>query len=711
MNLFDDFRDALYPATLIDLFQKDEGNEGLNLLKSFMEAFHYKNHAGMVLIYDTPEVDEKGRAILKRIYPSDEMEARKSGNFNPFCAHFRERPEWNQLCEDCDDRHARQILGKPADGKNHTDDSLKIATGRVGQYPCHMGVYDMTFPIVLAGKIKAVICGGQKIQRPGATNLRDRSSASKQEQDPERGSGNWLQKLLTPRNPPSCLKSPLPIENSLKECDTPQLRVMEGRLDQLLRKAGFSDELRTAEKIRLLDIAIGVAEPEARVNAFRESFESLGKSLQKIIDALYQVRVDAARAVALVKVDEFLASGVNEPSDEIHEFDEQRKSRVLHQIPVILDELEEFLSPSSLWLLVRNGSDYEALAASSVAKGQKAPKLRAQSVFEIDAEQFIEPKENTSLYKEIIASTGWISQLGALCRLKPLNSVADSMSLVLYVRPAIRPELREFLIKCFKSMSFVNELMDLYEQMHYQAVTTAKRMAFLGHHLKTPFQTIFTRTWELSEHSDFSPIGITQLRGLIQSIDSKSREIYSDVLALQTEKFKVKETFDFRELLEHLISDASGSAREKQLEFDLRVFNDFRPKVKAIKAKVRIPISAILDNAIKYSWNNRVIRIFLRESKNTGQLMLTIQNIGEGFTPEYLSRLFVFGARGTESKRHGFGLGLAHAKGYIEETGGTIEIRSQPESTSEPETANVSPSKTPPHIVSVIITIPAICAK
>lgn len=143
------YENAIKPLSLIEAVPKE-------VLRSQMQGFFYGLRAGVVLMYDEG-ADADGQLVLKRLEPVDDVQpsATKtdqwrglSANYNPFCAKFREKPERNVMCEDCDAVAARyEFQGR--------DSGIR--------YRCHMGLVDMTMPIKIDGKVRGVLFGGQKI--------------------------------------------------------------------------------------------------------------------------------------------------------------------------------------------------------------------------------------------------------------------------------------------------------------------------------------------------------------------------------------------------------------------------------------------------------------------------------------------------------------------------------------------------------------------
>jgi len=88
----------------------------------------------------------------------------------------------------------------------------------------------------------------------------------------------------------------------------------------------------------------------------------------------------------------------------------------------------------------------------------------------------------------------------------------------------------------------------------------------------------------------------------------------------------------------------------------------------------------LIDNAMKYSRKDPVIRIVTRSTSETIQVMISDNGIGIG--KEYLGKIFDKFFRVPTGNVHdvkGFGLGLSYVKKVIEQHQGTISVSSEPD--------------------------------
>ena len=101
--------------------------------------------------------------------------------------------------------------------------------------------------------------------------------------------------------------------------------------------------------------------------------------------------------------------------------------------------------------------------------------------------------------------------------------------------------------------------------------------------------------------------------------------------------------------------------------------------IRADVPKIQQVLVNLLANAIQHSPQKTTVRLSV--TRGAGELIFSVQDEGEGLTPEQQSRLFVPFARAGTRKTAGersSGLGLAIARQIVETHGGRIWIESQP---------------------------------
>ncbi len=105
-------------------------------------------------------------------------------------------------------------------------------------------------------------------------------------------------------------------------------------------------------------------------------------------------------------------------------------------------------------------------------------------------------------------------------------------------------------------------------------------------------------------------------------------------------------------------------------------FPENLPRVKADPIRVERIIYNLLENAVKYSPEKSVIRVFARKEKK--MIVTGVADNGIGISREDQTRLFELFERLGRDKAQGLGLGLVVCKRLVEAQGGQIHVESEP---------------------------------
>ena len=299
--------------------------------------------------------------------------------------------------------------------------------------------------------------------------------------------------------------------------------------------------------------------------------------------------------------------------------------------------------------------------------------------------------------------------------LKPISTLTYATSEVkkgnldVSVQPKGNDEL-SLLSKSFNSMvqsiknyikkqhQLTSELKGLNEQLQYKDRLKDQFINIAAHELRTPIQPILGLTEVIRSRSaasathkqdeEFLEIIIRnakRLRGLSEKILDISK-IENRILRLD------KERFDINERLRDMINDIKS--KEDEIEIILA-----KPKVDPVIVdadRIRIDevISNLLTNAVEstknsvssgtsvYDQHGNAITVFTTiksnqgynnkdniNSKNGGEVIVSIRDRGTGIDPEIQDKLFTIFV--TKSEK-GSGLGLFISKGIVEAHGGKI---------------------------------------
>jgi len=159
-----------------------------------------------------------------------------------------------------------------------------------------------------------------------------------------------------------------------------------------------------------------------------------------------------------------------------------------------------------------------------------------------------------------------------------------------------------------------------------------------------------------------------KLEFLIQSLTKMSR-LESNIITVNPQSKKVvpfvKETLSFME----------AAAKKKQLVWEFGASNETCTAMFDSKW-TREALENILDNAVKYSFENSTIRVFVEEYGL--YVSISVKNEGIGISEKESSRIFERFYRSEKVlQKEGVGLGLYLAREILQRENGYIEVRSE----------------------------------
>ena len=132
--------------------------------------------------------------------------------------------------------------------------------------------------------------------------------------------------------------------------------------------------------------------------------------------------------------------------------------------------------------------------------------------------------------------------------------------------------------------------------------------------------------------------------------------------------------FDVNSIIKHTIETFEGTCKKKRIQFQL-TFSAETCSVKADKSKIGQVIYNLVDNAIKFSHENSVIYISVREKGE--KAYISVKDNGSGIPKESLDKIWdrfykSDASRGRDKK--GSGLGLSITKEILQAHNETIDV-------------------------------------
>lgn len=195
-----------------------------------------------------------------------------------------------------------------------------------------------------------------------------------------------------------------------------------------------------------------------------------------------------------------------------------------------------------------------------------------------------------------------------------------------------------------------------------------------SHELKTPLSVISANLDVLE-----AEVGENKWSNYIKSELKKMSTLIKDLLYLaksdQIKNNLQKTEFDLSRSILSLVLPFEAKVFESGKFFEIDVQENV--KLNGIQSQIEQIVMIFLDNALKYSNHNGLIKLKLKTSGN--KKIITVYNTGEGIPLDKQKLIFERFYRLDDSRNRetgGFGLGLAIAKKLIENHNGKITLNS-----------------------------------
>jgi two-component system sensor histidine kinase VicK len=230
----------------------------------------------------------------------------------------------------------------------------------------------------------------------------------------------------------------------------------------------------------------------------------------------------------------------------------------------------------------------------------------------------------------------------------------------------------------------LNEELRRIDKVQKEFINTA------AHELRTPIMPILEEA-EYIEHqfNDRKKKVVVENEQIALIIRNAKRleRLASDILdvsKIESQSLKLnKERFNLNNVLYDIIQDIQNRlANDNGLDSSAKLY--YKPKdiiVEADKGRLTQAVSNILNNAIKFTQEGTItISIGLerkKEEHNNQEIVVSIQDTGQGIDSEIVPKLFTKFA--TKSETRGTGLGLFISKSIVEAHGGKIWAQNNPD--------------------------------
>ncbi len=223
-----------------------------------------------------------------------------------------------------------------------------------------------------------------------------------------------------------------------------------------------------------------------------------------------------------------------------------------------------------------------------------------------------------------------------------------------------------------------SELADAYQQLAEQELARQEFLSNIAHELRTPLMIA-------SGYLHAFKKGMLRGEQLQTSVETISRSVdqivtlTNDILFLQEIELVIPEfqPVDIVEVAGHVIKKYESKAGERRIAIKLRDSQNI-PKVQGDSQSLERAITALVDNAVKFSLPNGVVEI--RFSSQGNKVIVSVEDHGIGIDPKLRPRIFdrfVHLERSGDELFGGLGIGLSITRQVIQQHKGSLDVESQ----------------------------------
>jgi PAS domain S-box-containing protein len=232
-----------------------------------------------------------------------------------------------------------------------------------------------------------------------------------------------------------------------------------------------------------------------------------------------------------------------------------------------------------------------------------------------------------------------------------------------------------------KQAKVIGHVILLRNVTEYKELDSAKTnfIATVSHEFKTPISSI-KMSLQLLENEQIGKLNEEQSNLLEGIKDDTNRllKITGELLNMtQLESGNIQLSIlpvDPKEIVQYAVNATKVQADQKQITVELDM-SDKISNILADNEKTAWVITNLISNAIRYSYDNSVISLSVKETPK--HVKISVKDTGQGIAPQYKDKIFERYFRVPGTKKEGTGLGLAISKEFIEAQGGQISVESE----------------------------------
>ncbi len=224
------------------------------------------------------------------------------------------------------------------------------------------------------------------------------------------------------------------------------------------------------------------------------------------------------------------------------------------------------------------------------------------------------------------------------------------------------------------------ELQRAYEEAQHLNDVRTQMLQNVSHELRTPMGLILGYA-EMLQDGTLGELS-SQQRHAVDVIYQRSSDLNRMIQGLTVFHGGIQpervEPIALGALMAEIITEFTNAARRNQISLSLSVPMEVLT-VRGDRSRLRLAISHLVENAIKFSEPGDEVRISVQGE--AGQAIIAVKDEGVGIAPEQLTRIFerFYQVDGSMRRRvGGMGIGLALVWEIVEAHGGHVTVNSEP---------------------------------
>jgi signal transduction histidine kinase len=224
-----------------------------------------------------------------------------------------------------------------------------------------------------------------------------------------------------------------------------------------------------------------------------------------------------------------------------------------------------------------------------------------------------------------------------------------------------------------------SELARAYQQLAEQELARREFLTNIAHELRTPLMAA-GGYMQLLQQGAIPPGEVKKTIGTVSRQIQQITTLVNDILFLQEMDLILPkfEAIHLEDIAKPVVEKYQKPAQAAKLTLNFSADPDL-PPVNGDAKSLERALTALLDNAIKFSPNGGKVEVRLRREGR--QVLTEVQDQGIGIPTENLPRIFdrfYHVEKSGDKLFGGIGLGLAITRQVIEQHNGTLEVHSQP---------------------------------